>query len=328
MNKSALHFAFNEAWILTGFSVQEKMSNAELMAHNVVSIADVKTYEELYPDGRLRLRFSGGIGDDGRFLLHGTEKWFFPDGSMQRLANYDKGRKAGTETYMAKDGSKVWTWEHLDDGSSLWTQFWPDGSKRAESTWRGFSCEGLSTVWDRDGGVISRNEFINGKNTAQMSIAGKLIIDSTQSMTAAANSILNGPGATITVNGGSFTVNGRFNLGTGSDGFIILNNGAFTVKGLFTFPDGEGGVHRITLNGGIMHAESIEQKHERDAIIYVGGGLLHLDDISDSDGDPHEWKKAGDLRPAEGFDDVVIEDCGDYTQVRAVKDPPEIQTIN
>ncbi len=180
-------------------------------------------------------------------------------------------------------------------------------------------------MWDRDGEVISRNEFINGKNTAQMSIADSLTIDSTQSMTAAANSTLNGPGATITVNGGSFTVNGRFNLGTDSDGFIILNNGAFTVKGMFTFPDGEGGVHRITLNGGTMHAQSIEQKHERDAIIYVGGGILRLDDVSDDDGDPREWRKNGDLLLAEGYDDIVIEDCGDYTEVRAVKYPPEIQ---
>jgi hypothetical protein len=88
--------------------------------------------------------------------------------------------------------------------------------------------------------------------------------------------------------------------------------------------NGADGVHRIYLNDGIMHAGSIEQKHERDAIIYVGGGILRLDDVSDSDGDPKEWKDNGGLLPAEGYDDIVIEDCGDYTEVRAVKHPPTI----
>jgi hypothetical protein len=322
MNKSALHFSFNEAWILGKDNRQEKMSDAELMTNTAGSISAVKTYRENYPDGKKKLQFSGGICDDGRFLLHGPETWYYPDGTTHRQADYDKGRKVGAETYRSRDGKKKWTWEHKEDGSSLWTQYWPNGRKKAESTWKDFSCEGISTVWDRNGEIISRYEFANGKNTAQMSIAGTLIVESTESITAASNSTLNGPGATITVNGGSFTVNGRFNLGTDNDGYIYLNGGTFTVKGMFTFPDGEGGVHRIYLNDGIMHAQSIEQKHERDAIdaiIYVGGGILRLDDIPGDDEDPKEWKDNGDLLPAEGYKKIVIEDRGDYTEVRAVK---------
>jgi formylglycine-generating enzyme required for sulfatase activity len=328
MNKSGLHFAFNEeAWLLAKDNPQENFSDAELMKNTAASISKVKTYRENYPDGKKKLQFSGGIADDGRFLLHGPETWYHPDGTIQRQAKYDKGRKVAAETYWSKDGKKIWNWQHNKDGSSKWTQYFPNGRKKAESTWKDFMCEGRSTVWDRDGEVISRNEFANGRNTAQMSIEGTLIIESTQSITAASNSILNGPGATITVNGGSFTVNGRFNLGVGSDGYIIMNGGTFTVASVFTFPDGEGGVHRIYLNDGIMHVGSIEQKHERDAIIYVGGGILRLDDISDSDGDPKEWMDNGDLLPAEGYDDIVIKDCGDYTEVRAVKYPPTIQGI-
>ncbi|MHC4476264.1 MAG: SUMF1/EgtB/PvdO family nonheme iron enzyme [Planctomycetota bacterium] len=319
MNKSALHFSFNEAWILAKDNRQEKMSDAELMANTAGSISSVKAYRENYPDGQKKFEFSGGIGNDGRFLLHGPETWYHPDGTTLRQANYDKGRKVATETFWSRDGKKKWTWQHKQDGSGMWTQFWPNGRKKAESTWKNFACEGTATVWDRNGEVISRNVFANGRNTAQMMITGTLIIESTQSITAASNSILNGPGATITVNGGSFTVNGRFNLGTGSDGYIYMNGGTFTVTGAFTFPDGEGGIHRIYLNDGIMHAESIEQKHERDAIIYVGGGILRLDDIPGDDGDPREWKDNGDLLPAEGYDDIVIEDRGDYTEVRAVK---------
>jgi len=233
MNKSALHFAFNEAWILARDTRQEKMSDAELMKNTAGGISTVKTYRENYPDGKKRLQFSGGIGDDGRFLLHGRETWYYPDGTTQRQADYDKGRKVATETYWSRDGKKKWTWEHNQDGSSVWTQYWPNGRKKAESTWKNFKCEGTSTGWDRNGKVISRNEFANGRNTAQMSITGTLIIGSTETITAASNSLLNGPGATITVNGGSFTVNGRFNVGKGSDGYINLNGGTFTVTGSF-----------------------------------------------------------------------------------------------
>jgi len=319
MNKPSLHFAFNEAWILAKDTRQQNMSDAELMKNTASSISKVKAYRENYPDGKKKIGFSGGIGNDGRFLLHGRETWYYPDGTTQRQAEYDKGRKVGTETYWSRDGKKKWTWEHKEDGSSVWTQYWPNGRKKAQSSWKNFKCEGTSTVWASNGKVISRNEFANGKNVAQLRISGTLIIDSTESITGTSNSTLNGPGATITVNGGSFTINGRFNVGTGSDGYINMNGGTFTVTGTFTFPDGEGGVHRIYLNDGIMHAGNIEQKHDRDAIIYVGGGVLRLDDITDDDGDPEEWKDNGDLLPAEGYDDIVIEDCGDYTAVRAVK---------
>ena len=73
---------------------------------------------------------------------------------------------------------------------------------------------------------------------------------------------------------------------------------------------------------GIMHAGNIELKHDRDAVIYVGGGILRLDTTRTSGGDPEEWKDDGDLLPAEGYDDIVIEHRGDYTEVRAVKHPP------
>jgi len=321
MNRPNLHFEFNEAWILSKDTKQEEMSDAELMANTANSVSRVKTYRENYPDGKKKIEFSGGIGDDGRFLLHGKETWYYRDGTKQREAYYDKGRKVGKETYWSRDGKKKWTWEYKEDGHSVWTQYWPNGRKKAESFWKNFKCDGTSTVWDRNGKLISRTEFANGRNSAQLSITKTLIINKTDSITGTSNSILNGPEATITVNGGSFTINGRFNVGRGSDGYIYLNSGTFTVTGSLKFADSDGGVHRIYLNGGIMHVGNIELKHDRNAIIYVGGGILRIDDTSSSNGNPKRWERHGDLRPAEGYDEIVIKDCGDYTEVRAVKYP-------
>ena len=319
MNRPPLEFAFDEAWILAKNTKQEKMSDAKLMANTASSITKVKEYRENYPDGKKKIEFRGGIGNDGRFLMHGIETWYYPDGTKQHLADYDMGRKVGMETYWYRNGTKKWTWEYMKDGHDVWTQYWPNGRKKAESSWKNFKCDGMSTVWDRNGHVISQTEFADGKNTDQLSITDTLIIDSAQSVIGASNSILNGPGATIIVNGGSFTIHGRFNVGHGSDGYINVKSGTFTVTGSLKFADGVGGIHRIYLNGGIMHVGDIEQKHDRNDIIYVGGGILRLDHIIGSNGNPLVWKKNGDLLPANGYDDIVIKNFGDYTEVRAVK---------
>lgn len=105
----------------------------------------------------LNLRLSSG-----RFLLDGPERWYYEDGAMQREANYKLGRKVGTETYRGVDGKKLWDWQHNNDGSSVWRQYRPSGKKKAESTWKNFKCEGVSTLWDRNGEVISSTEFANG----------------------------------------------------------------------------------------------------------------------------------------------------------------------
>jgi len=164
MNRPCLHFELNEAWIGAKDTKHQNMTDAELMDNTAKSISAVKAYREEYPDGKTKFKFSGGIGNDGRFLLHGKETWYYPDGTKQRQADYDKGRKVATETYFSESGKRKWTWRHGADGDSIWTQYWPNGTKKAESTWRNFKCEGVATLWDRDGKETGRMEFANGRN--------------------------------------------------------------------------------------------------------------------------------------------------------------------
>jgi hypothetical protein len=155
-------------------------------------------------------------------------------------------------------------------------------------------------------------------------VAGMLIIESSGDLTSGDRSTLNGSGAQIIVNGGGFLINGRFNVGQGSDGYITMNGGTFTVTGTFKFPDEDGGEHRIYLNDGIMHSYDIEFRGMRDAIMYVGGGILRLDSIEGVYRDPEQWKDEGWLLLAEGYDEIVIEyiPAGPYTEVRATKSDP------
>lgn len=161
-NRPCLHFELNEAWILDE-EAGVGLSDAELMQPTAHAMTDIRTYREFYPDGTTKAEWSAGLGDDGRYLLHGTEVWYYPNGRKQREARYVCGRKTGVETYWAEDGTILWSWHHRDDGSGVWTQYWPNGRKKAESAWVNMKCEGTAYRWDEDGREISRMEFRNGE---------------------------------------------------------------------------------------------------------------------------------------------------------------------
>lgn len=160
MNTPCLHFELNEAWILS--DADANATDADLMPPRTKSIARVKTYSERHPNGKLKATWSAGVGDDGRYLLHGKETWFFPDGKRQYEVSYQLGQKVGTETLWRHDGSVEWQWEHDRAGTSRWTQFWESGAKKAESIWRNFHADGPAKCWDRSGKLIAQAVFANG----------------------------------------------------------------------------------------------------------------------------------------------------------------------
>lgn len=154
MNNPCLHFEMNEAWILSS-DTEEKPETT--------SISKVKNYQDKYQNGKVKIKWEAGIANDGRYLLHGKETWFYEDGKKQREANYKLGRKVGNEIYWSRDGKKLWEWQHKEDGSSIWIQFWSNGQKKSESIWQDFKCHGIATCWDMTGNVISQVEFSDGK---------------------------------------------------------------------------------------------------------------------------------------------------------------------
>ena len=160
MNVPCLHFELNEAWILS--DEDENASDERLMASSATSIADFREYREKYPNGNVKMVYSGGIANDGRFLLHGHETWYYEDGGKQRAAVYHLGQKIGRETYWCPAGEVRWEWNHRQNGSSVWTQYWPNGEMKARSVWKDFKSDGPARRWDRDGNRVSRVVFANG----------------------------------------------------------------------------------------------------------------------------------------------------------------------
>ncbi|MHC4476629.1 MAG: SUMF1/EgtB/PvdO family nonheme iron enzyme [Planctomycetota bacterium] len=153
MNHPNQHFEMNEAWILSGVGAD--------LGYPTDGV--VNQYEQKYTDGKAQAQWSAKITTDGRYLLEGTEIWYYEDGRKQYQVNYSNGHKIGRETYWSREGKEKWNWQHNDDGISIWTQWWSNGQKRAQSTWRNFKCQGLASRWDPAGRIISQTEFFDGE---------------------------------------------------------------------------------------------------------------------------------------------------------------------
>jgi len=160
LTRPALAFEMNEAWILD--STTEQRTDVQLLGSPVKTVNNVRSFKEFYWDGSLKATYSGGTTADGSFVLHGVETWYYPSGQKQWQVTYDRGRKVEIERCRTRDGKKRWHWLRRTDGSGIWTQYWPSGRKKAESSWRNKRCEGTATRWNKAGAIITERKFVDG----------------------------------------------------------------------------------------------------------------------------------------------------------------------
>ncbi|MDB6094867.1 MAG: aerobic sulfatase maturase family protein [Verrucomicrobia bacterium] len=156
MNHPSQHFEFNEAWILSDARGEQNVTAEGEGA------GPVTKHQERDQAGRLTAEWSGRTAASGDFVMHGTERLYFSDGSKHYEVTYIFGHKSGPETLWRADGTVVWQRQHRPDGTSVWTQFWANGRKKSESTWRNFRADGLAMLWNEDGQVSSRKTFKDG----------------------------------------------------------------------------------------------------------------------------------------------------------------------
>jgi hypothetical protein len=177
--------------------------------------------------------------------------------------------------------------------------------------------------------VVSPGAAVGKDSTGEFgkfAVAGRLIVEDGADLTFTRQSYIDGVPVSgirpeIIVNGGSLHVDARVDMGTnkadngGNDAYLTMNGGYFRVgteastgdSGDLKFPDDDVpiGPHRIYLNGGVLRVHRCEVYIQRDAIIYVGGGVMEIEDLSA--GDPNDWRDQGGLLPAGGYSEVVID---------------------
>ena len=172
MTEPCLHFTFNEAWLDSPDETTER--DERLMRNTAVTMKDVTEYVERFPDGKPKYAWSAGIASDGRYIQHGSEKWFFGDGSVQYEAHFSLGRKSGPEVLYRRGGRRVWEWNHREDGTSVWTQYWPNGKPKARSRWKEFHAEGVARRWDPKRKTGERSELCAGQTAIEAALHSRL----------------------------------------------------------------------------------------------------------------------------------------------------------
>ena len=103
MNHPAQHFEMNEAWILSDAGSGSVTENTGMVKH----------YQETYPNGQPKMIWGAKIYDDGRYVLHGTEIWYYESGDKHYEVTYQNGRKIGTSpcplwTFSVKRACSIW----------------------------------------------------------------------------------------------------------------------------------------------------------------------------------------------------------------------------
>ncbi|MDO4818923.1 MAG: hypothetical protein Q3994_00920 [Prevotella sp.] len=124
-------------------------------------------------------------------MLNGKDINYFPSGKKQHEVTWKDGRKTGIERFWREDGTLRWTWKRdLKKGIGIWTQYYPNGKKRVQSTWNinptardrsdhhysGYVAEGSARHWDEKGHLTHTYMFHNGvtEDDGQVSNTGIL----------------------------------------------------------------------------------------------------------------------------------------------------------
>ena len=172
-----IHFCFNEAWLLDLDANAEPATeygwrpavgdNTTLMSNTAKRIAKVETYRENYPStSQVRYEYSGGTADDGRFLLHGPERWYYPSGKLMMECNYNLGNRSGRYAYYTEAGSRIWEWDYKPDGLVVYRTFYPDepdGKLKSVAAFRDNIAEGCAQTYSRAGVLLKEVWYEDGK---------------------------------------------------------------------------------------------------------------------------------------------------------------------
>ena len=132
-----LHYEFNEAWVWS-----DEPTVWEPLASSSVKGGEPKEYKEYYigkggnPTKVIKSVWNARICPDGRYLLDGEEKDYYPDGTLQHSVVYALGRKTGEEKFWNPDGTLRWSWTRdLSTNTGVWTHYWPNGNRKVVSNW-------------------------------------------------------------------------------------------------------------------------------------------------------------------------------------------------
>ena len=100
------------------------------------SATNLTHHSERYPSGKFKSSWSTSTLPDGRVVLEGQERFFYPSSRPLWTVNFHLGEKVGEERYQREDGSLVWLKTYNPDGTWTWQTYDATGHLTATSHWR------------------------------------------------------------------------------------------------------------------------------------------------------------------------------------------------
>jgi len=119
----------NEAWLLDKDATDQIASSSETESGKVTK------HSERYPTGKFKSSWSTATLPDGRIVLEGLERFFYPSGRPMWTVNFHDGEKTGEERYQREDGTLIWLKTYNTDGTWTWQNYDAAGHLTATSHW-------------------------------------------------------------------------------------------------------------------------------------------------------------------------------------------------
>jgi formylglycine-generating enzyme required for sulfatase activity len=129
-NKPDYEIELNEAWVLDRDAYGDTANTI---------YGDVAKVESTTRDSQNRVTSSWSTINvrDGRTLLDGPQKFFYPNGRLMWSATFAVGKKTGEERYLRDNGTPIWVKTYTKDGTWTWKNFNREGKQTAVSKWKG-----------------------------------------------------------------------------------------------------------------------------------------------------------------------------------------------
>ena len=126
--------------------------------------AQVEIREEYFPDGTVKTRMEGLLGEDGELVLHGMLTNFWENGQKKSEVAYVQGFVHGSRTAWYESG-QMWSLGQNVDGAAdgTWTEWYPDGRKAREMNFQHGAFHGPYIEWHLNGQKRKEAEFVKGK---------------------------------------------------------------------------------------------------------------------------------------------------------------------
>ncbi|MCS7305354.1 MAG: toxin-antitoxin system YwqK family antitoxin [Thermoguttaceae bacterium] len=129
-------------------------------------LVDIRTLEEKFPDGKLRIRRTVKYFSDNSTVNHGPYTEWHPNGQKFCEGRYEDGKRVGEWTYYYEDGSKAKMGTYKDgqlDGLwTYWSQGQPDKPIRQEE-YRAGQRHGKWITWNEQGQKIREETYAHNQ---------------------------------------------------------------------------------------------------------------------------------------------------------------------